>query len=485
MGAPVLCVDLDGTLIRSDSLHESMISVIARSPWMIFSLLRHLLRGRSAFKAWAARNASLGVQRLPYRESLVTHLREARATGRRITLVTAANERIAIAVAEHLKLFDDVMASSDTVNLKGEAKADALVRRYGAHGFEYFGDSMADIPVWQRAQAVHVAGSSSQVRRAIASAGLMIVHQFDPEPPSLIRLLLKSLRVHQWLKNLLVFAPLIASLSVNDPVRLTVASVAFLLFGMVASSIYIVNDLVDLPSDREHPRKRNRPFASGALPLEIGPAMAIGLCATAFAVSIRFMPGYFTAVLLIYLGATTAYSFFLKRVVIADVLMLAGLYTIRIVAGAFAIRVVPTFWLLAFAMFIFFGLALMKRFTEVHERFKTGGEYLPGRGYRASDLRLLGSLGASSSMASVLVLALYINSQDVTRQYPSPFLLWMLCPLLLYWLGRLWLHAERGQMHDDPVVFAVKDPYSRLVAAIGALVLSSAALLRADIWPSL
>jgi 4-hydroxybenzoate polyprenyltransferase len=195
------------------------------------------------------------------------------------------------------------------------------------------------------------------------------------------------------------------------------------------------------------------------------------------------MSGYFTAILAVYLGATTAYSFFLKRVVVADVLTLAILYTIRIVAGAFAIRVLPTFWLLAFSMFIFFGLALMKRFTELHERFKAGGDYMPGRGYRASDLRLLGSLGASSSTASVLVLALYINSQDVTRHYPSPFLLWMLCPLLLYWLGRLWLHTERGQMHDDPVVFAVKDPYSRLTAGMSALVLVSAALLPTSIWP--
>ncbi len=289
------------------------------------------------------------------------------------------------------------------------------------------------------------------------------------------RSLPKVLRVHQWLKNLLVFAPLVASLSVSDPARVIRSVVAFVLFSLCASSVYIFNDLIDVRADQAHPRKRARPFASGDVSVAAGVVLAMLLATGAFGAAFTFMPLRFSMALGAYVLTSAAYSLFLKTVVIADVVMLAALYSVRIVAGAFAIDLAPSFWLLAFSMFLFLSLALIKRCTEIRELASEDGTPLAGRGYIAADLPLLRSIGVAAGLGAVLVLALYINSQEVLLQYSAPSVLWILCPLLMYWLGRMWLYTERGLMHDDPVVFASRDRATLLAGVMSAVVIALAA----------
>ncbi len=476
-----LCVDLDGTLVRTDTLAESAMLLVARSPFMMIMLPFWLARGRAYLKDRLARAVLPDAQSLPYNERLLEMIRAAHGRGRPVVLATAAHERIANRVAEHLQCFVAVLASTATVNLKGTEKANALVERFGAGQFDYVGDSNADLPVWQKSREIHLAERNPTLERAIEKLGLRVSDSWSDPRPGMVGQLPRILRLHQWLKNLLVFAPLIASLSVFDPFRVGRALVAFVLFGLCASSIYIINDLVDLRADRKHPRKRLRPFASGDVSIATGVLLAPILGATAMIAAWFLMPRPFVLALFVYLAMTIAYSLYLKRLVIADVVMLAALYTIRIIAGAFALEVLPTFWLLAFSMFAFLSLALMKRFTEVREMSATNGGQIAGRGYVVDDLRLLGSLGTSAGYCAVLVLALYINSPDVIKQYRSPAVLWLLCPLMLYWLGRFWLQTERGNMLDDPVVFAARDRVTHLVALCGLVVLGTAATVHVSL----
>jgi len=288
----------------------------------------------------------------------------------------------------------------------------------------------------------------------------------------------RLLRLHQWLKNLLIFVPLATSLSILPILQIDLLArgmLAFLVFGLTASSVYVINDLIDLESDRQHARKRNRPFASGLVPLWVGFVVAPILLLSSFFLAALYLPTSFVIVLMVYLASTFAYSLYFKRVVLVDVMMLAGLYTLRIIAGSFVFAVELSFWLLGFSMFIFLSLALIKRFTELQGMSDSGNAWIAGRGYKASDLRLLMSLGTSSGYLAVLVLALYIHSPEVKLLYTEPRLLWLLCPLLLYWIGRMWMEAERSNMHDDPVVFAAKDRITHVVVVIGALVMVLAA----------
>ncbi len=477
-GAEVpLCVDLDGTLVRTDTLAESVILLAAGMPWRLLWLPFWLLRGRAYLKEQLARLVVPDPATLPYHGPLLEMLRASHQAGRRVILATAAHERIAQSVASHLQCFSGVVATTATVNLKGATKATALVTQYGAKQFDYVGDSAADLPVWRQCREIHLAEGNASLERTLGAEGLSVARVWGPARKGTLRQLPRIMRLHQWLKNLLIFAPLVASLSVFDPVRVGRAVLACVLFGLCASSIYIVNDLLDLAADRQHRRKRARPFASGDSSILTGAVLAPGFALSALVCSAVVMPKPFTVALLVYLAMTLAYSFYVKRVVIADAVMLAALYTIRIIAGALAIEVVLSFWLLAFSMFLFLSLALMKRFTEVRESVGAGHIWIAGRSYIGEDLRLLGGLGTSAGYCAVLVLALYINSPEVVRHYKSPAVLWLLCPLLLYWLGRFWLQTERGNMHDDPVVFAAKDRVTHIVGVFGAMVLGVAATM--------
>ncbi|MCU0755817.1 MAG: UbiA family prenyltransferase [Xanthomonadales bacterium] len=463
-------MDLDGTLLKTDTLVESLL-LLAREPAGLWGALRAGTRGRASLKAWVAEHTTLAIEDLPLNQALVDWLRAERAAGRRLVLVTAAHRRIADAVAARLGLFDEVMASEGDINLKGKAKAAALVARFGERGFDYAGDAPVDLAVWKVARQAIVVGGPALQRAAAQVSTLGRV--FAPESPW--RALLRALRLHQWVKNLLIFVPLIAAHQVSDAGALLKAGLAFLAFGLTASAVYLINDLLDLPDDRRHPSKCRRPFAAGSLPLLWGAVLVPALLAAALSLSLLALPGAFLIVLALYFVLTAAYSLRLKRMPIIDVLTLAGLYTLRVIAGAAAVLLAPSFWLLAFSIFIFLSLALAKRHTELRMLRERGELTASGRGWHVEDLSLVQSLGIAAGLSSVQVMALYIDSAAARKLYATPEALWLICPLLLYWICRLWFKAHRGKMHDDPVVFALRDRISLLVGVmtVGVTILAT------------
>jgi len=462
-----LCVDLDGTLIRSDLLVESAFSLLSRNPLSFIPMLGWLLRGKAHLKREIARRVTLDAAHLPYNDDVLAWIREEKVS-RTVVLCTASDRKLAEAVAAHVGGFDAVLASDGERNLSGDNKARVLLDHYGERGFDYVGNARVDLKVWKHARAAITVESGESLSKAAAQ--LTTVEKRISLPGASIKHWLKALRVHQWVKNALVFLPLLAAHRLFDVDSVLASILAFVCFSLCASSVYITNDLLDLASDRQHHRKRNRPFAAGRLPLVAGPVVAMGLLVASFALAVR-QGEVFVAVLAGYYVLTSAYSLRLKRVIMLDVVVLATLYTSRIVAGTAAIHTKPSFWLLAFSMFIFLSLAMVKRYVELLSAQKDGKIHASGRGYDVGDIPLIQSLGASGGYLSVLVLALYIDSPDSRVLYHHPHYLWLLCPLLLYWISRTWAIAHRGVMHDDPVVFAVTDQLSRVLLVIAAVVI--------------
>jgi 4-hydroxybenzoate polyprenyltransferase/phosphoserine phosphatase len=454
-----LVVDLDGTLVNSDMLVENLFLFLRHHPLRLFSLLFWLMRGKAHFKRRLADAVLPNVESLPYNRSLLTWLQRQHEAGFKLVLATASDKRIAQTVADHVGIFEEVLAT-ESQNLSSYRKRDVLVGRFGENGYAYVGNSSADLPVWRSAAAIHVANPERGVLSAASKLG-EIGQVFD-ERPSYVRTVTKALRIHQWAKNTLIFVPLLASHRVLEWPLLWNGLVAFIAFGACASSVYLLNDLLDLPDDRQHPTKRNRPLAAGTLPILHALFFIPILLMGALALALWQLPVLFGMLLGGYYLLTLAYSLWLKRVVMLDVVALAMLYTIRVVAGAAAMELVATFWILAFCMFIFLSLAFVKRYTELHDARKKGKkDKSAGRGYYPADFELLASLGGASGYLSVLVLALYINEAASATLYRSPEWMWAACPLLLFWLSRVWLLAHRGQMHDDPIVFALRDNVSR------------------------
>jgi 4-hydroxybenzoate polyprenyltransferase len=462
---PPLCVDLDGTLIKSDVLLESLLLLLKRNALYLLCVPIWLLRGKAALKAQIACRVSLDPAALPYNRELLEWLKAEHASGRSLWLCTAASERPAAGIAAHVGLFDGVLASDAdaATHLAGAAKAEQLVSRFGEGGFDYCGNEQRDLAVWRRARGAIVVQGSRRLERE-ASAQTPVLHTF-PAKVSTARAAIKALRPHQWAKNVLILVPLLAA-HLTDLTRVAQTILALVSFCLCASSVYVLNDLLDLPADRAHPRKSRRPFASGDLSIATGLVMAPALLAVAVVLAL-LLPVRFQLVFATYYIATASYSFALKEMVLVDALLLAGLYTVRIIAGAEASEVPLSFWLLLFAVFLFLSLAFVKRFAELEALRRQQRLRAAGRGYHVEDLALLRSLGTASGYLSVLVLALYINSPEILPLYHRPKFIWMLCVLMLYWISRVWLTAQRGGMHDDPVVFALKD---RVSLAIGLLV---------------
>ncbi len=469
--SPPLIVDLDGTLLRTDLLLETLLVLARERPLALILALGELRRGKAAFKAHLRIHSAPDIPSLPLNGALLARLRTERASGRTLVLATASDRHLAGIFADHLGLFDDVLASNGQKNLKGSVKAAELVARYGKGGFDYAGDSRADLPVWAAARQAIVVGNRPLAK---AAASVTEVDQRITPPPKLTALL-KAIRPHQWVKNLLLFLPLIAAHQLSDSAALLASNLAFLVFSLTASSVYLLNDLLDLPSDRAHPRKRQRPFAAGTLSLASGLLLSPLLLLAAVGLSLLFLPTVFSLILLGYYLLTTAYSFGLKRKPVVDVLLLAALYTVRVIAGAAAVAIVPSFWLLAFSMFIFLSLALAKRYNELDSLRRRGELTAVGRGWHVDDLPLVQSLGTGAGLISVLVMALYINSPQAQQLYMLSEILWLVFPLLLYWITRLWFKTHRGEMHDDPVVFAIRDRVSLLTGALTAAIVLIAA----------
>jgi 4-hydroxybenzoate polyprenyltransferase/phosphoserine phosphatase len=455
-----LFVDLDGTLIASDLFIECLLLRAKHRPLDLLKVPFWLMRGRAYLKARLA-DDRLDVTQLPYRKELCEHLESERARGRRIYLATAADGRLASRVAEHLGLFEGVLASDGEKNLKSVRKLDAI-RNIAKAGFAYAGNSRDDLVIWTEAESAILVNTPPAVAKQLQRSG-KVEHVFSSQG-GIARELVRLIRVHQWLKNMLVFVPLLTSFRITETSGVCEAVMAFIAFSLCASATYVLNDLLDIQSDRAHPRKCFRPLASGRVPISVGIAVAaatlwLGLgvaAAQSFAL---------TAVVSAYLVITTAYSWYLKTRVLLDVIVLAGLYTLRIIGGAIAIGVPTSVWLLAFALFVFLSLALVKRCSELMTLKSVGVAKSRGRNYGVDDLKVLWPMGVATAVGSVLVFALYINSADMPTHYGTPSLLWLVALELFYWIGRLWIKTGRGEMSDDPLVYALTDFGSRVMIA--------------------
>ena len=461
---PPLVIDLDGTLIKTDLLIESVLALVRKQPLYVFLLPLWMALGKARFKQQVARRVVLDVRVLPWRNEFLDYLTRQRAEGRSLVLATGSDIRVARQVADHLKLFDLVLASDGSTNLCGESKRNRLVREFGEKGFDYAADgggsARRDLTVWASARKAILVNPDALARSE--AARVAVIDQVFADRGKGLADRVKALRPMHWLKNLLVLVPVFAAHRFHENALLEKSLLAFVAFGCCASSGYLFNDLIDLDADRHHPRKRSRTFAAGDLPLSYAlvmiPALLVCGCFLGALVSPQFL-----AILLIYFVMSVAYSLHIKKVAVLDVLFLAGLYSVRIVAGSAAVGIWLSHWLLAFSIFLFFSLALVKRYSELVIMHRIDGDGARARAYEFSDGELLAAMGTASGYLAVLVLALYIASEKAQLLYAQRELLWFLCPLLLYWISHVWLTAHRGRMHDDPVVFAISDRTSRIL----------------------
>jgi 4-hydroxybenzoate polyprenyltransferase len=467
-----LCVDLDGTLVKSDTLVDSLLVLVRNRPHRLLGLPRSLLNGKAAFKAYVTESVSLDVAHLPYNRPLLHFLQQEHANGRQIFLATGADERLAERVAAHLAIFTGILGSDGATNLTGSRKLAALRSRLGAAPFDYIGNDSPDLPLLAEADQAMVANPSLSLRIGLQSQRIQPSREFI-ETRHPLSSLLKAIRLHQWSKNLLIFVPLLCSHALSTG-KLLIALAAFCCFSLTASSAYIVNDLLDIEADRRHPRKGLRPFASGDLSALAGISIAAAFLFIG-QVGGRFLSAGFYVWLLAYLAVTLAYSSYLKRFALVDVLTLSGLYILRLLAGGAATQTPISHWLAGFSMFLFLSLAIVKRFAELENLRATSSTPRNGRGYLLADMAQMRSFGNSSGMAAVVVFAIYISGADVAKLYHQPKLLWLIVPCMILWINRVWLLASRGQLDEDPVAFALTDRMSQLIG-VAVIVIALLAL---------
>ena len=465
-----LCADMDGTLLETDSLWESLLALLGTHPWTIFLIPIWLLRGKAAFKQEIGRRATLNISTLPLREDVVEFLRQEKKKGRKLIMATAADRRIASAVAQRLGLFDAVLASDGKTNLSNSNKKRAIQAFLGGKEFDYAADSKVDLPIWACARTAILVGPTAKLLD-IAQKRLRVGTVFARRKICWSALW-SALRPKHWVKNLLVFVPLVMAHQVSDHSLLAQAVLAFASFSLCASGVYVLNDLLDLESDRLHPSKKTRVFASGAVPLWAGVVLAPALMSAASLVATQ-LPRLFFAEIAVYAAAAVFYSTYAKRTPLVDVLLLTGLYLVRLLSGGAVTHIPVSPWLLAFSMFLLLSLAFTKRYTELIKQ--TGGDERPGgsskRNYLTKDADLIRQFGVASGYISVLVLALYVNGREVTALYRHPQWIWLACPLLLFWISRVWFLANRGQLNEDPVLFAVRDSVSYILGLIILLII--------------
>ncbi|MEO1703271.1 MAG: UbiA family prenyltransferase [Pseudomonadota bacterium] len=462
-----LAVDLDGTLIAGDLLWEAVFVLLRKAPWLVFAFPFWLAKGKSVFKDEIFSRVELEPDALAYRADVIEWLEGEKAAGRSNILATASCAQKAQQIADHLGLFADVAGSDRTTNLKSKAKLALLVEKYGDGGFDYAGNSADDVVLFDAARrAIVVAPDQAAQKWAVA-------HDITPmvaADRTSLKDVIKMLRVHQWAKNLLIAVPAILDHQFFQFGSLLAIAGAFFAFSFLASSVYIFNDLFDLAMDRKHPTKSKRPLPAGRIMPVTGVKIALGLIVAAATISL-FLPPLFGAVLAGYFVITTAYSLKLKRWLLLDVLTLAGLYTVRVIAGIAVVAAAPSFWLLAFSTFFFLSLALVKRYVELDHSTIGEKERLSGRGYRPEDKEVIMQAGMASAFASIVVLALYLDSEAIYQLYAHPWMIWPLCPLVLYIIMRVWILAKRKEFNDDPVVFISTDWRSQMMVGFGALLM--------------
>lgn len=463
--APPLVLDLDGTLLRTDSLIEQALAYIRYNPLGILTLIAWVFSGRVALKERLAAAVDLDPSTLPLNEDVVAYAEQESAKGRKVVLATAAHQQTAHLFKDQFPFISEILATSSSGNLKGKAKGETLAKRF-PQGFDYAGDSPADVAVWKHAQnAITVGASSSTVRKAKKVSN--VVQEFPR--PKVLKAFIKCLRPHQWAKNILVAVPAVLSGRITDPSTILPLVMTFFALSLTASATYVFNDIWDLQDDRQHWTKKRRPFASGTLSLPVGVAGAFVCFAAGLTLALLAGPEVLQWVL-IYVVVTLTYSLWLKRKVILDALALGSLFTLRLVAGMVTVAAVPSPWLFVFSMFIFTSLAFAKRHTEIARVIDKGGFWINGRGYRASDLPLVLAAGVASSIAAVLVMTLYII-EDAHKQIfiKNGDWLWFLPPLVFLIASRIWIFCQRGELDDDPVFFAVKDRVCMAYAGLTAV----------------
>ena len=481
-----LCVDLDGTLVKSDTLVDSLLVMARQSPGSLLSIPGWLMQGKAAFKRHITRTVTLDVEHLPYNRPLLEWLRTQHSLGHTIYLATASDHAIAERVAAYLGIFAGVIASDGVINISGESKLAVLREKFGER-FCYIGNARPDAELLAACQTPMVANPNRALRSRLKSSGTVMTAGFYDRSHT-FRNWITALRLHQWAKNTLLFVPLLLAHRWAAG-AFAGAGIAFVSFGLCASATYIINDLLDIEADRRHASKRRRPFAAGDLTALSGIAAVVLLLAVSVTLAVflqplifRFagdyplrLPYAFLGWLVLYMATTLVYSFYFKRKLLLDVFLLSGLYTVRILAGSAAANVAISTWLAAFSIFFFLSLAFVKRFSELENLRERGGVISNGRGYFVSDLEQLRALGTGAAYASVIIMTLYIRDPDTRLLYGHPYLLWLVVPVLLLWLSQVWMLASRGQMNDDPVVWALTSKRSLLLGVLMAIVIWLAA----------
>lgn len=474
----IVAADVDGTILATDLLYESLLHVLKTNPWTVFLLPIWLLQGRAVLKAELARRATalsgsegLRIDLLPVNESVVSYLQDQAASGRTVLLASASDERLVAAVGERFSFVAGTIGSDGASNRKGRGKVEAIQAYVGDEQWEYVGDSQADFAVWRAADRATAVVSSPSFASRVARElpGTSIINLAKPSG----RVVFKVLRVHQWLKNILIFAPMLLAHRWFENVIVWQSTRAAIAFSLCASGVYIVNDLLDLSSDRQHPRKKKRPCAAGTFPIVYAIALVPVLFLSSYLIAWQ-VHARFVALLSVYLIITTAYSFRLKAIVLVDIVLLAMLYTIRILGGGVATEIPLSQWLLGVSMFLFLSLACVKRFSELLVLRQRNEKKTWGRGYWVGDIEQIASFGSASGYIAVLVLMLYVSSNEVAVLYKNPRMIWLACPLLLYWISRVWLLARRGLVHDDPLVFAMRDIGTYIVGLLGLIIFLAA-----------
>ena len=468
-----LCVDLDGTLIKTDLLLESLLKLIKKNPFTLFLACLWLLKGKAHLKSQIAKRVEIAVDALPYNEEVIAYIKH---NSRKTILITGSNWRFAQQVADYLGIFHDVIASDEKTNLTKADKRDYLVDRFGQNGFDYIGNDKDDWAVWTAARNALVVSKDNKYLKDTKKI-------FEPTEVFLLsnvtfRDFIKAIRVHQWVKNLLIFIPFFLEHRLGNLANLQILILGFISLSLLASFTYVINDLLDLESDRQNDTKKLRAFASGKISIQQGLTI-MGLLLITVVATATLLPIPFLLVLAAYFVSTLSYSLYFKAVAMLDVCVLASLYTLRVIGGGIAINTELSFWLLAFSMFFFLSLALAKRVSELENLKQQHRHSSKGRGYQVIDLPMLTSAGVSSGILSIAVVALYINGEKVLQMYPLPQALWLICPLLLYWIGRVWMITARGEMHEDPILFAIRDHTSILTAFFAVIVILSALALPA------
>ena len=446
-----LFVDLDGTYTKTDLLFESFIAAIKKKPLIIFKCIYWLMRGIAALKYNLSKYAEINTSTLPLNREFLLFLKQEKKNGRKLYLATASNEKYAKAIVNNTNLFDGYISSCEKVNLKGRHKLKKIIEV--SERFAYAGNDSVDFEIFEKAEESILVNPSTNAKKKAKKHTVDKV--FDNNTIS-SKKWLKQLRIYQWLKNLLIFVPLVVSGGFTSISNVVTIAIAFFAFCLLASSTYILNDLLDLESDRLHTRKKNRPLAAGSISIKSAIFAALCLFFISLLTSLS-LSNEFSLVLFAYLFLTLFYSFKVKQYIGMDVVVLALLYTMRILAGAVAINVIVSFWLLAFSIFVFLSLALVKRCSEIKSMEAEGKQLAKGRDYNVEDYAVLKSFGTSSAMLALLMFCFYINNSVLTDQYQQPDILWLIVPAICYWLMRMWIKTHRGEMHDDPIVFSLKD----------------------------